>query len=132
VAEPVALAAVQEPRRRTETYSSQFLVPRSGFVFAVPVPGSEFKVRRSLSRTTNPEPGSSNGNREHEPGTRNLEPRTGTANTNPEHGTWNVELQCFKLWRKRLGVEPNLPAERGATGFEDREGHRAPFASVCR
>jgi hypothetical protein len=33
-------------------------------------------------------------------------------------------------WRKRLGVEPSLPAKRGATGFEDREGHRAPFASV--
>jgi len=32
-------------------------------------------------------------------------------------------------WRKRLGVEPSPPAERGATGFEDREGHRAPFAS---
>ncbi len=36
---------------------------------------------------------------------------------------WRVE------WRKRLGVEPSPPAERGATGFEDREGHRAPFAS---
>ncbi len=33
-------------------------------------------------------------------------------------------------WRKRLGVEPSPPAERGATGFEDREGHRAPFASA--
>lgn len=32
-------------------------------------------------------------------------------------------------WRKRLGVEPSPPAERGATDFEDREGHRAPFAS---
>src|SRR5437763_5139844 len=34
------------------------------------------------------------------------------------------------LWRKRLGVEPSLPAKRRATGFEDREGHRAPFASI--
>ena len=34
------------------------------------------------------------------------------------------------VWRKRLGVEPSLPAKRRATGFEDREGHRAPFASV--
>ena len=33
-------------------------------------------------------------------------------------------------WRKRLGVEPSPPAERGATDFEDREGHRAPFASI--
>ena len=33
------------------------------------------------------------------------------------------------LWRKRLGVEPSPPAKRGATDFEDREGHRAPFAS---
>jgi hypothetical protein len=32
-------------------------------------------------------------------------------------------------WRKRLGVEPSLPDWRGATDFEDREGHRAPFAS---
>ena len=35
-----------------------------------------------------------------------------------------------KDWRKRLGVEPSPPAKRGATDFEDREGHRAPFASV--
>jgi len=35
-------------------------------------------------------------------------------------------------WRKRLGVEPSLPAKRGASGFEDREGHRAPFASVTK
>ena len=35
-----------------------------------------------------------------------------------------------RLWRKRLGVEPSPPAiTRAATGFEDREGHRAPFAS---
>ncbi len=34
-------------------------------------------------------------------------------------------------WRKRLGVEPSPPAKtRAATDFEDREGHRAPFASV--
>ena len=34
------------------------------------------------------------------------------------------------VWRKRLGVEPSPPAiTRAATGFEDREGHRAPFAS---
>jgi putative endonuclease len=42
--------------------------------------------------------------------------------------------RCFTgrvEWRKRLGVEPSPPAERGATGFEDREGHRAPFASTC-
>ena len=37
--------------------------------------------------------------------------------------------QASEGWRKRLGVEPSPPAERGATGFEDREGHRAPFAS---
>ena len=34
-------------------------------------------------------------------------------------------------WRKRLGVEPSPPAEQGATDFEDREGHRAPFASMA-
>ena len=34
-----------------------------------------------------------------------------------------------RKWRKRLGVEPSLPDWRGATDFEDREGHRAPFAS---
>ena len=34
-------------------------------------------------------------------------------------------------WRKRLGVEPSPPRQRAeATDFEDREGHRAPFASV--
>jgi hypothetical protein len=33
-------------------------------------------------------------------------------------------------WRKRLRVELSPPAMRGATGFEDREDHRAPFASV--
>ena len=33
------------------------------------------------------------------------------------------------MWRKRPGVEPSPPAKRGATDFEDREGHRAPFAS---
>lgn len=33
-------------------------------------------------------------------------------------------------WRKRLGVEPSLPLNEAATGFEDREGHRAPFASM--
>ncbi len=33
-------------------------------------------------------------------------------------------------WRKRLGVEPSLPSKSAATGFEDREGHRAPFASI--
>jgi len=32
-------------------------------------------------------------------------------------------------WRKRLRVELSPPARRGATGFEDREDHRAPFAS---
>ena len=26
---------------------------------------------------------------------------------------------------------PAPPRWRGATGFEDREGHRAPFASTC-
>jgi len=35
-------------------------------------------------------------------------------------------------WRKRLGVEPSPPAKQGAAGFEDREGHRAPFASARR
>ncbi len=34
------------------------------------------------------------------------------------------------IWRKRLGVEPSLPREGAATGFEDREGHRAPVAST--
>ena len=33
------------------------------------------------------------------------------------------------MWRKPEGVEPSLPAKREATGFEDREGHRAPLAS---
>src|SRR5690606_36491311 len=33
-------------------------------------------------------------------------------------------------WRKRLGVEPSLPRKGAATDFEDREGHRAPAASV--
>jgi len=37
-----------------------------------------------------------------------------------------------RWWRKRLGVEPSLPAKRRATGFEDREGHRAPFASLIQ
>jgi hypothetical protein len=36
------------------------------------------------------------------------------------------------VWRKRLGVEPSLPAKRRATGFEDREGHRAPFTSIIK
>ena len=40
-----------------------------------------------------------------------------------------VERRASK-WRKRLGVEPSLPDKREATDFEDREGHRAPFASV--
>ena len=109
VAEPVAPAAVQEPRRRTETYSSELLIPGSGFVFpfGFQVQSSTFEVR--------------------EPRTQNLEPE-------PRTRTWNMEpgTAMFKVWRKRLGVEPNLPAKRGATGFEDRGGHRAPFASVCR
>jgi len=37
--------------------------------------------------------------------------------------------QGLKVWRKPEGVEPSLPAKREATGFEDREGHRAPLAS---
>ena len=47
VVEPVVPAAVQEPRRRTETYSSEFLVPRSGFVFlfGFQVQSSTFEVR---------------------------------------------------------------------------------------
>ena len=41
-----------------------------------------------------------------------------------------VRARSVEQWRKRLGVGPSLLAERGATDFEDREGHRAPFASV--
>ncbi len=33
-------------------------------------------------------------------------------------------------WRKRVGVEPTIrPAKDRIAGFEDREGHRTPFAS---
>ena len=42
-------------------------------------------------------------------------------------------------WRKRVGVEPTIrPAKGRIAGFEDRGGHRTPFASgwdyrgVCR
>jgi len=41
-----------------------------------------------------------------------------------------MSIIAFAVWRKRLGVEPSLPAKRRATGFEDREGHRAPFTSI--
>ena len=43
--------------------------------------------------------------------------------------TPKTPLKHWRSWRKRLGVEPSPPAKRAATGFEDREGHRAPFAS---
>ena len=36
-----------------------------------------------------------------------------------------------KMWRKRVGVEPTIrPAKDRIAGFEDREGHRTPFAST--
>ena len=41
-----------------------------------------------------------------------------------------LQGQPLRGWRKRLGVEPSLPSGSAATGFEDREGHRAPFASA--
>jgi hypothetical protein len=47
-------------------------------------------------------------------------------------GEWrNGGVEEWRKWRKRLGVEPSQPATRAATGFEDRGGHRAPFASVA-
>jgi hypothetical protein len=37
------------------------------------------------------------------------------------------------LWRKRVGVEPTIhPAKGRIAGFEDREDHRTPCASVYR
>ncbi len=43
-----------------------------------------------------------------------------------------VGKRWLRRWRKRLGVEPSSPAWRGTTDFEDREGHRAPFASKAQ
>ena len=35
------------------------------------------------------------------------------------------------IWRKRVGVEPTIhPAKGRIAGFEDREDHRTPCASV--
>jgi hypothetical protein len=45
-----------------------------------------------------------------------------------------AEAKCLKvnkLWRKRVGVEPTIrPAKDRIAGFEGREDHRTPFASV--
>ncbi len=39
--------------------------------------------------------------------------------------------QVKKKWRKRVGVEPtSRAAKERDNGFEDREDHRAPFASA--
>ena len=39
-------------------------------------------------------------------------------------------IESSSIWRKRVGVEPTIrPAKDRIAGFEDREGHRTPFAS---
>jgi hypothetical protein len=39
--------------------------------------------------------------------------------------------QIREIWRKRVGVEPTIrPAKDRIAGFEGREDHRTPFASV--
>ena len=44
-----------------------------------------------------------------------------------KHGTF-----IDNVWRKRVGVEPTIhPAKGRIAGFEDREDHRTPCASVC-
>src|SRR5260370_30673898 len=41
-------------------------------------------------------------------------------------------LKKGKMWRKRVGVEPTIhPAKGRIAGFEDREDHRTPCASVA-
>jgi hypothetical protein len=41
--------------------------------------------------------------------------------------------ESMGLWRKRVGVEPTIhPAKGRIAGFEDREDHRTPCASVYR
>ena len=41
-------------------------------------------------------------------------------------------LKKRKMWRKRVGVEPTIhPAKGRIAGFEDREDHRTPCASIC-
>ena len=70
---------------------SMFQVPRSGFVFSVPVPCSRFIVRRSVVRSSyGPE-------RLNVARTLNIERRTvnSNLNTNQEPGTRNAELQCI-------------------------------------
>jgi hypothetical protein len=40
-------------------------------------------------------------------------------------------IESSSIWRKRVGVEPTIrPAKDRIAGFEDREGHRTPFAST--
>jgi len=44
--------------------------------------------------------------------------------------SWDLG-QIQEIWRKRVGVEPTIrTAKDRIAGFEDREGHRTPFASV--
>jgi hypothetical protein len=39
--------------------------------------------------------------------------------------------ESTRLWRKRVGVEPTIrPAKDRIAGFEGREDHRTPFASI--
>ena len=41
-------------------------------------------------------------------------------------------LMELLIWRKRVGVEPTIRAAKDRiAGFEDRESHRTPFASVA-
>ena len=44
------------------------------------------------------------------------------------------EVKCLRrneIWRKRVGVEPTIrPAKDRIAGFEGREDHRTPFASI--
>src|SRR4029077_16720778 len=40
-------------------------------------------------------------------------------------------IKSGDLWRKRVGVEPTIrPAKDRIAGFEGREDHRTPFASI--
>jgi len=42
-------------------------------------------------------------------------------------------LNLKQIWRRRVGVEPTIhPAKGRIAGFEDREDHRTPCASVYR
>ena len=41
-------------------------------------------------------------------------------------------LNLKQIWRRRVGVEPTIhPAKGRIAGFEGREDHRTPCASVC-